>query len=334
VTPLAGGPSGRWFKKWVPGPGNEQMGVQQIGVSGGLTVASPMGPIATLGGANLLARDGTNGALTADLDAGTHKLINVVNPANPQDAATKAYVDASHPATPGLATVLAISTAANAKITALTNPTDPQDAATKAYVDASHPATSTLAAVMAAGNSGGNLQIKAIANPTDPQDAATRAWVLSALPTTPSLAAVLAVGNTASARIVSLTDPVNPQDAATKFYVDATRLTDSAFRVVTGAGATVTLADSDFPTAADPRPVLIVLGATTTSVVVPVGLTQPAGAFINFLQGSSQATFSVSGGATLIVPLATENKSGGANTQQVLTSTAVDAWVLGGRTSA
>ena len=32
-------------------------------------------------------------ALTADLDLGTHKLINVVDPADAQDGATKAYVD-------------------------------------------------------------------------------------------------------------------------------------------------------------------------------------------------------------------------------------------------
>lgn len=107
----------------------------------------------------------------------------------------------------------------------------------------------------------------------------------------------------------------------------------SGFRVITGAGATKALAASDFPDLADPRPTLIVLGAATTSVVIPASLTLPVGAFCNFLQGSSQATFSVSGGAVLSVPLATENKSGGANTQQVVTQTANDTWVLGGRTS-
>jgi hypothetical protein len=39
-----------------------------------------------------LKLDGTN-AMAADLNVGTHSVINVVNPANPQDAATKNYVD-------------------------------------------------------------------------------------------------------------------------------------------------------------------------------------------------------------------------------------------------
>jgi len=41
-----------------------------------------------------LRTDGTN-ALTANLNAGSNRLTNVANPTSPQDAATKAYVDAS-----------------------------------------------------------------------------------------------------------------------------------------------------------------------------------------------------------------------------------------------
>jgi len=107
-----------------------------------------------------------------------------------------------------------------------------------------------------------------------------------------------------------------------------------SLRVVTAAVATLTLNDTYFPTLADPRTVLIILGATTTSVVVPDGLTQPVGALVLFKQTTSVATYSKTGAAVLDVPLTTENKSGGVNTQQVLTSTANDTWVLGGRTSA
>ena len=39
-----------------------------------------------------LRKDGYNSA-TNDIDIGTHKLINVANPTNAQDAATKNYVD-------------------------------------------------------------------------------------------------------------------------------------------------------------------------------------------------------------------------------------------------
>lgn len=39
------------------------------------------------------ALDGRFGALQSDLDAGNHNIINVLDPVDPQDAATKAYVD-------------------------------------------------------------------------------------------------------------------------------------------------------------------------------------------------------------------------------------------------
>lgn len=51
--------------------------------------------LSTLNG-HYLRIDGTN-AMTANLNAGTNKIVNVVDPTNPQDVATKAYVDANAP---------------------------------------------------------------------------------------------------------------------------------------------------------------------------------------------------------------------------------------------
>lgn len=75
---------------------------------------------------------------TVDIDLGTHKLINVVDPTNPQDAATKAYVDAqSHMNldfsnhTPSAVDI----DLGTHKLINVVDPTAAQDAATKAYVD-------------------------------------------------------------------------------------------------------------------------------------------------------------------------------------------------------
>lgn len=64
-------------------------------------------------GANFLKKDGTV-SLTGDLNLGTHKITNLVDPVSAQDAATKAYVDAT---VQGLDIKLSVRAATTANIT-------------------------------------------------------------------------------------------------------------------------------------------------------------------------------------------------------------------------
>ena len=78
------------------------------------------------------------GVITSDLDLNSHKLINVVNPTNLQDAATKNYVDAStnlRLKIDGSSTMGGNINLNSHKLSNVSNPTNLQDAATKNYVD-------------------------------------------------------------------------------------------------------------------------------------------------------------------------------------------------------
>lgn len=89
----------------------------------------PLGSLAGGGSQNL-----TN-VLTQGNDAGTNKIIGLGAPTNPNDAATKAYVDANVGGNQNLAQVLAQGTDGGAAlIQNILDPVDPQDAATRAYV--------------------------------------------------------------------------------------------------------------------------------------------------------------------------------------------------------
>lgn len=106
-------------------------------------------------GALFLKTDGTK-ALTAALNLGTNKLINVVDPTNPQDASTKNYTDnqitaagANYIRRDGTVAFTAALNMGSQRITSLADPTGPQDAATKAYVDATAQGLSVKGAVRA-----------------------------------------------------------------------------------------------------------------------------------------------------------------------------------------
>ncbi|PIB29802.1 hypothetical protein BFP75_02840 [Maribacter sp. 4G9] len=74
--------------------------------------------------------------LAQGTDANALQIKNLLDPTDPQDAATRAYVDANAGGNQNLAQVLAQGTDANTlQIKNLLDPTDLQDAATKKYVD-------------------------------------------------------------------------------------------------------------------------------------------------------------------------------------------------------
>jgi len=174
-------------------------------------------------------------AAAADVDFGSHKLVNVTDPSGNQDAATKNYVDtkvinpanitlasgklfvgdASGKAAETLKSAILLSgfgTAAadldlgSNKIINLTDPTGNQDAATKNYVDTKplNPANIALstgkifvgnASGKAAETSPGTISLSAFGLPTADVDLGTH-------------------------KLINLVDPLANQDASTKKYVD------------------------------------------------------------------------------------------------------------------
>jgi hypothetical protein len=118
-------------------------------------------------------------------DAGAEPITGLEDPTNPQDAATKAYVDAAIPATPDLEAVLtAGESAGDHNISDLADPLFEQDAATRAYVDGAILAAPApaLGAVLAVGNDAGGLSIENLADPAANQDAATKSYVDATVP--------------------------------------------------------------------------------------------------------------------------------------------------------
>ena len=174
-------------------------------------------------------------AAAADIDLGTHKITNVVDPAADQDAATKKYVDSKtgNPASltltkdyilvgdaTGKAAEVAISTVAISKfgvavsdialggfkLTGVADPSVDQDAATKKYVDSKtgNPASLTLTKdYILVGDAAGKAA-----------EVATSTVAISKFGVA---ASDVAMGGF---KLTGVADPAVDQDAATKKYVD------------------------------------------------------------------------------------------------------------------
>jgi hypothetical protein len=154
-----------------------------------------------------------NSAGANQINMNSNKIINCLNPTNPQDVATKGYVDAYSPTADSLASVLAISNIVGATginlnntqfIYNAPNPVNATDLANKAYVDSSVPGADPLSVVLGVGNIVGATGInfnntqKAynLPAPTDAGDATNKQYVDGR-----TLGNVMTAGNTASATL-------------------------------------------------------------------------------------------------------------------------------------
>ncbi|MDC6361230.1 MULTISPECIES: hypothetical protein [Flavobacteriaceae] len=201
-----------------------------------------------------------------DPSAGNSRITNVLDPTDPQDAATMAYVDTeiTNNAADGSETIVNAGTDINI--------TGNGTAATPYVINSTFAETQDLADVIANDPSAGNSRITNVLDPTDPQDAATMAYVDTEITNNAAdgtetsvngaginvvtgdgstgnpyvvtgteaqdLADVIAIDPSAgNSRITNVLDPTDPQDAATMSYVDtfAEEIALSA-QVPTGTG--------------------------------------------------------------------------------------------------
>ena len=131
---------------------------------------------------NFLRRSGTN-TVTGSLNMTGNTLLNVSNPVNAQDIATKNYVEQNTILRNGTQTMIGNLNMGNYSINNLQNPENDQDAVSKAYADAVAKAYAVTRLFRGGGTMTGDIKM------TDN-------------------------------RITGLSDPVGNQDAATKLYVD------------------------------------------------------------------------------------------------------------------
>jgi hypothetical protein len=146
-------------------------------------IIAASGTVAGTMPAMALLTNGTNNML-ADLNMGGNTLINLDDPINPSDGATKSYVDASSDNINYLLVDGSRNLTGNLNLNShyinnLLNPVNPQDASTKSYVDASDVLSLKINGsntMLAALNFGNNQAINLI-DPTVPQGAATKHYV-------------------------------------------------------------------------------------------------------------------------------------------------------------
>jgi hypothetical protein len=179
-----------WISAAPPGlGGGESNDGNNLGSTGARVFSTKVGSDLQfrriIGTAPIVATENTNDITltwvpSADVDANTQKIINVVDPGAAQDAATKNYVDTTTTANPIYLAVAGDTMAGNIamgtnSITGMADPSSAQDAATKNYVD-------TTALLLAGGTMTGAIamgtnKITGLGTPTVGTDAATKGYV-------------------------------------------------------------------------------------------------------------------------------------------------------------
>ena len=120
------------------------------------------------------------GAMAEALNMNSHQINNVTDPTNPQDAATRAYVDSISGAFLPLigGTMSGAINMGNHKITNLTDPSAAQDAVTLSYLNTALGDYLPLSGgTMSGAINMGSSKITNLLDPTNPQDAATKNYV-------------------------------------------------------------------------------------------------------------------------------------------------------------
>ena len=196
-----------------------------------------------IGGATGPFLELAGGAMTGAIAMGASAITGLLDPVNPQDAATMNYVDNEIATEIGLAPYLPIAggTMAGAidmstnGISNLVDPINPQDAATMNYVDTEiateigvAPYLPLVGGTLTGSVAMSSSYITGLLDPVNPQDAATMNYVDTEIASEISTAPYLPLsGGTMTGQIdhglltaANVADPVNPQDAATMNYVD------------------------------------------------------------------------------------------------------------------
>jgi hypothetical protein len=326
-----------WVSAAPPGlGGGEANDGNNLGASGSSVFSSKVGADLQfrkiIGTAPIVATQNTNDitltfAPSADIDANTQKIINVVDPTGAQHAATKAYVDALDltlglAATTGSASTVATSQtlsilgtaneietavsgqtvtvglpSATSITTSLTVPTAIIDEVT---ISGNNVTTNTSNAnLVLLANGTGVVEVDSdidmnsnkLVNVTDPasaQDAATKAYAdLKLALTGGTMSGAIAMG---TAKITGMGDPTSAQDAATKAYVDGEVSSLNSDKIEEGDTSVETI---DAGTGS----VVITVDNSTHSTFAAAGITLAQGAFVGDVTGdvTGNVTGNVSG---------------------------------------
>ena len=167
----------------------------------------------------------SGGTMSGPISMGTHKIVDIGNPTELQDAVTKNYADVSNAlkVSKNGDTMTGPLNMSTNKVISVGDPVQPQDVATKNYVDSGGSAKVAKGGDTMTGSLNMSTnKIISVGDPVQLQDVATKNYVdvsdaLKLAKTGDTMTGVL---NMSTNLISSVGEPVSAQDVATKNYVD------------------------------------------------------------------------------------------------------------------